>query len=59
MLILNVKMVNSATSNSTIEHLRSVFSVHGLPEAIVTDNGTVFTSSEFQDFMKGNGIRHI
>ena len=29
-------MVNSATSDSTIEHLRSVFSVHGLPEAIVT-----------------------
>ena len=56
---LDVKMVNSATSNSTIEHLHSVFSVHGLPETIVTDNGTVFTSSEFQDFMKINGIRHI
>ena len=49
---LDVKMVNSATSNSTIEHLCSVFSVHGLFEAILTDNGTVFTSSEFQDFMK-------
>ena len=49
---LDVKMVNLATSNSTIEHLRSVFSVH----APVTDNGTVFTSSEFQDF---NVICHI
>ena len=35
----------------------SMFSVHGLLETIVTDNGTVFTSSEFQDFVKVSGIR--
>ena len=56
---LDVKVVNSATSSATIEHLRSIFSVHGLPETIVTDNGTVFTSAEFENFTKLNGIRHI
>lgn len=56
---LEVKIVSSATSSATIEHLRSIFSVHGLPELIVSDNGSVFTSAEFQDFMVGNGIRHI
>ena len=52
-------MVNLATSKVTIEHLRSIFSVHGLPEVVVTDNGTVFTSREFEEFMKFNGIHHI
>ena len=56
---LDVKVVNSATLSATIEHLRSIFSVHGLPETIVTDNGTVFTSAEFENFTKLNGIRHI
>ena len=32
------------------------FAIHGL---IVSDNGTAFTSSEFNDFVQKNGIRHI
>ena len=47
---LDAKQVNSATSSATIEHLHSVFSTRGLPEILVTDNGTVFTSSEFEEF---------
>ena len=42
----------SANSVSTINSLRNVFSMHGLPKVIVTDNGSQFTSSEFHDFMK-------
>ena len=35
---LDVKVVNSATSSATIEHLCLIFSVHGSPETIVTDS---------------------
>ena len=56
---MEVIPVSSATSSSTIEQLRSLFSVHGLPEVLLTDNGTVFTSSEFEEFMKKNEIRHV
>ena len=56
---LEVKVVNSATSQSTIQQLRSMFATHGLPEMLVTDNGSVFTSAEFQEFMQRNGVRHI
>ncbi|XP_062507167.1 uncharacterized protein LOC134183568 [Corticium candelabrum] len=31
----------------------------GIPETLVTDNGSQFTSEVFQSFMKGNGRRHI
>ena len=50
---LIVEPVPSTTSQCTIQKLRSIFAIYGLPEVIVSDNGTSFTSSEFQ-----NGIRH-
>ena len=49
----------SITAVLTIEKLKSIFSTHGLPDTIVTDNGTTFTSSQFQEFIKQNGITHI
>lgn len=55
---MEVKMVKNATSTTTITALRSIFSTHGIPELLVSDNGTVFTSQEFKDFTKQNGIRH-
>ena len=56
-------MVGSAshriTSTATIEKLREMFATHGLPATLVSDNGSNFTSSEFKEFMKKNGIKHI
>ena len=49
----------SATSTAVIEELRSLFTKFGLPETIVTDNGTCFVSTEFEDFLQANGIKHI
>ena len=37
----------------------STFATHGLPETIVTDIGTCFTSAEFQQFVERNNIQHI
>ena len=31
----------------------------GLPETVVSDNRSAFTSHEFQEFMKQNGITHV
>ena len=56
---IEVRPVNNATSTITIDQLRSIFATHGLPEMLVTDNGTVFTSDEFNRFTKQNGIRHV
>ena len=56
---LEVQVVNAATSHVTIEHLRTLFATHGIPEVIVSDNGAQFTSAEFSQFMIKNGIRHI
>ena len=52
-------IVNSATSTVTIEKLRAMFATHGLPETLVSDNGSVFVRVEFQEFLRRNGIKHI
>ena len=56
---MEIHATNTSTSSATIELLRKSFSSLGLPEVIVSDNATAFTSSEFSDFLKRNGIRHI
>ena len=56
---LEVVPVPNLTSQTIIDTLRSIFVTHGLPELLVSDNGPSFTSAEFQEFMKRNGIRHI
>ena len=52
-------IVPSTSSQATIKALCPIFATHGLPEIIVSDNGSAFTSEEFQKFIKQNGIRHL
>ena len=56
---LEVFALKAATSFHTTEKLKMLFVSFGLPPKIMSDNGSVFTSQEFQDFMKSNGIIHI
>ncbi|XP_055684257.1 uncharacterized protein K02A2.6-like [Lutzomyia longipalpis] len=51
--------MSSTTSTQTISKLTEIFSRHGLPEIIVSDNGTQFVSAEFTNFCQSNGIEHI
>ena len=51
-------MVSSTSASQTIDKLRTIFSTHGLPITLVSDNGPPFTSVKFATFMKGNGILH-
>ena len=56
---LEVHMTTSSTSATTISLLRKSFASLGLPEVIVSDNATNFTSEEFEQFLKKNGVKHV
>ena len=56
---LEVHCMKSTTSSATIEKLREIFAIHGLPTTLVSDNGSNSTSSEFEEFMTKKSIEHI
>ncbi|XP_029551127.1 uncharacterized protein K02A2.6-like [Salmo trutta] len=56
---LEAHIMSNITATTTIEKLRQVFSTHGLPDSLVSDNATTFTCDLFQEFMRRNGIRHV
>ena len=54
----DIHIMNSITASATIDALRITFANHGLPIMLVSDNGSAFTSAEFQKFVEMNGIIH-
>ena len=55
---IDAQIVPSISSESTIKILRLLFATHDIPEHLVSDNGSGFTSNEFLVFLSQNGIKH-
>ena len=51
--------LKSTTSKSEIEVLKSIFSRHGVPVVLVSDNGPQFASGEMQAFAKSYSFSHV
>ena len=47
-----VESLENTTSATIISKLFKIFSVHGLPETLSSDNGGQFTSDEMESFLK-------
>ncbi|XP_068684312.1 uncharacterized protein [Montipora foliosa] len=56
---IEVYPTSSTIATATIEKLRQAFASHGLPEMVVSDNGSGFAREEFADFMAKNGILYV
>ena len=56
---VKIMKMSSRTSTATVQMLRTMFAHYGLPRTLVSDNGTCFTSQEFEDFLKANSVQHI
>ena len=54
-----VIVMYGTTSKKTAEEMRKIFATDGMPEVIVSDNGTNFASQEFKEIMDNNGIKHM
>ncbi len=55
---IEAHIVNSTSTEATVNKLREIFAIHGFPEQLVSDNGTGFASAEFQGYIKAHGILH-
>ncbi|KFD45214.1 hypothetical protein M513_13909 [Trichuris suis] len=56
---VEVKIVPTASTKAAVSVLRTLFATHGIPDSVVSDNGTAFTSAEFLEFVKSNCIQHL
>lgn len=54
-----VYKTKTITSKFVVDKMRKLFCRYGLIDTLVSDNGTQFTSDEFQQFMKKNSIEHV
>ena len=50
--------MTSDTALTIVQYLHQLFSRFGIPDSIVSDNGSRFIAKEFQEFCKSNGIQH-
>jgi len=55
---MEVKSLTSTTSANVVIALKSIFSRHGVPAILMTDNGPQFNSSEIAEFAELYGFHH-
>ena len=56
---LEVEIVDSTDTKTTISKLQTCFARLGIPKFLVSDNASGFTSQQFADFMTRIGTKHI
>lgn len=56
---VEVQSLNSTTSTSVISVLKAIFSCHGIPVTLLTDNGPQFISEEMAQFSRTYGFTHV
>ena len=50
--------MRSTTSEKIIERLLDIFTSHGLPLSVTSDNGPQFRSDVFERYLEGRGVEH-
>nr|CDJ97482.1 RNA-directed DNA polymerase (reverse transcriptase) and Integrase domain containing protein [Haemonchus contortus] len=51
--------MTSISASQTVKELKKMFARYGIPQTIVSDNGTQFTSEQFRMMCEEGGITHV
>ncbi|PIO53906.1 integrase core domain protein, partial [Teladorsagia circumcincta] len=51
--------MTSISASQTVKELKKMFARYGIPQTIVSDNGTQFTSEQFKMMCEEGGITHV
>lgn len=55
---IEIAKLSTATSHDVINHLKSIFTHHGIPESFTSDNGPQYSAKLFSDFANNTDL-HI
>ena len=55
---IEIAKLSTATSHDVINHLKSIFARHGIPESFTSDNGPQYSAKLFSDFANNYGFTH-
>ena len=53
-----MEKLGSISSKAVITKMKRVFAMHGITQQVISDNGTQYTSQEFQNFVEDYGFIH-
>ena len=56
---IEVQTLTTTTSASVIRALKAIFSRHGIPTVLMSDNGPQYSSKEMKDFAEKYNFQHI
>ena len=56
---LEIAHLSRMTSSIVIAKMKNLFARHGVPESVISDNGTQFISAEFRQFAVGWNFHHV
>ena len=56
---IEVAKLSSMTSQNIVQHLKSIFARHGIPETVVSDNGPQYSAALFKSFSEQYGFTHV
>ena len=56
---IEIAKLEQTTSQCVIDHIRSIFAQHGIPETLISDNGPQYSAESFRQFAQEYGFEHI
>ena len=56
---VEIAKLSTATSHDVINHLKSIFARHGIPESFTSDNGPQYSDELFSKFANEYGFTHL
>ena len=54
-----IKKLSSTTANAVVNQFKAIFSEHGIPEKVISDNGPQYSATEFVEFSEQYGFTHV
>jgi transposase InsO family protein len=56
---IEIARLHTTSSSAVINHLKSIFARHGIPQTFISDNGPQYCGNAFREFAKSYGFEHI